>query len=159
MADMNLTFTRRAFAAVAVFGLIATAAHAEERGTKDEAKAMVDAAVAHVKKVGSEQAFKDFSTDKANWSKKDLYVFAYDMKGACLAHGANEKLIGKDMLQVKDSNGKPIIVEMVKITSAGKDGWVDYDWAHPVTKKIEPKSSYVRKVSNPDAFVGVGVYR
>lgn len=145
-------------AAVAALSLNSTAL-AQEHGSKDEAKAMVDAAVEHVKKVGGAQAMKDFTTDKAKWSKKDLYVFAYDMKGLCLAHGANEKLVGKDMGQVKDSNGKPIIVEMIKLTSAGKDGWVDYDWAHPVSKKIEPKSSYVRKIANPDGFVGVGIYR
>ncbi|MBT9499737.1 MAG: cache domain-containing protein [Burkholderiaceae bacterium] len=138
---------------------LSTAVLAQERGSKEEAKAMVDAAIEHVKKVGGDQAMKDFSTDKAKWSKKDLYVFVYDMKGISLAHGANEKLIGKDMSQVKDSNGKPIIVEMIKLVSAGKDGWVDYDWAHPVTKKIEPKSSYVRKLTNPDGFVGVGIYR
>jgi len=145
-------------ASVAALGLTTTAL-AQEHGSKEEAKAMVDAAVEHVKKVGGEQAMKDFTTDKAKWAKKDLYVFAYDMKGLCLAHGANEKLVGKDMGQVKDSNGKPIIVEMIKLTSAGKDGWVDYDWAHPVSKKIEPKSSYVRKSASPDGFVGVGIYR
>jgi len=138
---------------------LSTAALAQEHGSKEEAKAMVDAAIEHVKKVGGDQAMKDFTSDKAKWTKKDLYVFVYDMKGISLAHGANEKLVGKDMSQVKDSNGKPIIVEMIKLTSAGKDGWVDYDWAHPVSKKIEPKSSYVRKMASPDGFIGVGIYR
>ena len=60
----------------------------EEKGTREEAKAMVDAAGEHVKKVGPEQAFKDF-TDKANkpWQNKDLYVFAYDMEGVNVGHG------------------------------------------------------------------------
>ena len=132
---------------------------AQDNGTRDEAKAMVDAAVEHVKKVGPEQAFKDFS-DKGNkaWQKKDLYVFAYTMEGVNVGHGANEKLIGKNLIELKDPNGKPLIQELRDTARKGA-GWVEYDWPHPQTKKIESKASYVRKLSNFDGFVGVGVYR
>jgi hypothetical protein len=67
---------------------------------------MVSAALAHIKKVGNAAAFKDFSNDKATWIKKDLYVVVQDMKGAVLAHGTNEKLIGKYLPDFKDQNGK-----------------------------------------------------
>ena len=140
--------------------LLSTAARAEEeKGTRDEAKAMVDAAVEHAKKVGPEQAFKDF-TDKSNkaWQKKDLYVFAYNMEGVNVGHGANEKLIGKNLIELKDPNGKPLIQEL-RATAQKGGGWVEYDWPHPQTKKIESKASYVRKLLNYDGFVGVGVYR
>jgi signal transduction histidine kinase len=132
---------------------------AQDNGTRDEAKAMVDAAVDHVKKVGPDQAFKDF-TDKSNkaWQKKDLYVFAYNMEGVNVGHGANEKLIGKNLIELKDPNGKPLIQEL-RATAQKGGGWVEYDWPHPQTKKIESKASYVRKLQNYDGFVGVGVYR
>ncbi len=132
---------------------------AQERGTKEEAKAMVDAAVEHAKQVGPEQAFKDF-TDKNNkdWHKKDLYVFAYTMEGVNVAHGANEKLIGKNLLEMKDPTGKPLIREL-RDTAAKGGGWVDYEWPHPETKKNESKASYVRKFANYEGFLGVGVYR
>ncbi len=145
-------------AGVACLGLVGTAL-AQERGSKDEAKAMVEAAVAHAKKVGPEQAFKDF-TDKANkdWHKKDLYVFAYTMEGVNVAHGANEKLIGKNLLELKDPNGKPLIKEL-RDTAAKAPGWVEYEWPHPETKKNESKASYVQKFANYEGFLGVGVYR
>lgn len=133
---------------------------AQERGTKEEAKTLVDSAWEHVKKVGNEKAFKDFTTDKATWSKKDLYVMAADFKGVTLAHGANEKLVGKEMLGVKDANGVAFMAKMIDAAkSPAGTGWVDYDWPHPQTKKIEGKSSYVRKLPSGDGFVGVGVYR
>lgn len=134
-------------------------AFADEHGSRDEAKTMVDAAVDHVKKVGPDQAFKDFS-DKSNkeWQKKDLYVFAYDMSGVNKAHGANDKLVGKNLMDMKDPNGKPLIKELRDTASKG-GGWVDYEWPHPQSKKIESKASYVRKLANYDGFVGVGVYR
>jgi cytochrome c len=132
-------------------------AAAEDRGTKEEAKAMVDAAFDHMKKVGADKALKDFTTDKA-WAKKDLYVFVMDSKGFFTAHGANEKLVGRDMSNMKDPNGKAIFPAMMEQAAKGS-GWVDYDWAHPQTKKVEGKSSYVRKTPSGDSVVGVGIYR
>jgi signal transduction histidine kinase len=137
----------------------ASTAMAQERGTKDEAQAMVAAAVDHVKQVGPEQAFKDFTTDKARWTKKDLYVIAFDMKANMKAHGANEKLIGKNHIDMKDANGVMFTAEMVKLAQSKGEGWVDYQWVHPQTNKISPKSSYVRKLANYDGFVLVGIYR
>jgi signal transduction histidine kinase len=144
---------------VAVVMAFAVMAGASEQGTKDEAKAMTDAAVEHVKKVGPEQAFKDFTTDKARWTKKDLYVMAYDMKGTCVGHGANEKLIGRNLIEMKDPNGVQVVAELTKLAQAKGQGWVDYVWPHPVSKKLDEKSTYVRKLANYDGWVGVGIYR
>ena len=132
---------------------------AQDRGTKDEAKAMTSAALAHIKKVGNEQAFKDFTTDKANWTKKDLYVFAADTKGNVLAHGANDKLVGKNMIELKDQNGKMFVREMAELALTKGEGWVEYDWTHPSTKKVEGKSTFVKRIPGFDGSVSVGVYR
>ena len=139
-------------------GSVVCASAQTAQATREEAKAMVDAAVEHVKKVGPEQAFKDFTVDKATWTRKDLYVMAYDNNGKCVGHGANEKLIGKDLIELKDPNGKPLVRELIAVAKAG-GGWVDYDWPHPQTKKLEGKSTYARKLPNYDGWVGVGVYR
>ncbi len=152
------SFTRRFVTAALCLGIAAPVFAGEDRGTKEEAKAMVDAAYEHIKKVGADKAYKDFTTDKANWTKKDLYVMVYDGKGVALAHGANDKLVGKDMSAVKDANGKPIVGSLIDIANKG-GGWFDYDWPHPQTKKLEPKSTYVRRAPSGDGFVGVGVYR
>lgn len=153
-----MKYLRRIFLSIAMLALSGTAL-AEERGTKDEAVAMADAAFAHVKSVGPDQAFKDFN-DKANtaWHKKDLYVFVIAPDGFIAAHGANEKLIGKKLFDLKDPNGKPFVQEMIATAKKGS-GWVDYEWAHPQTKKIESKATFVRRLSNFDGLVAVGIYR
>lgn len=152
-------FNRRILVTAAVFGLLSVNAWAQENGTRDEAKAMVDAAVEHVKKVGPDQAFKDFTNkEKKAWQKKDLYVFAYNSEGVNMAHGANDKLVGKNLIDLKDPNGKPLIRELRDTAQKG-GGWVEYDWPHPQSKKIESKISYTRKMTNFDGFIGVGVYR
>lgn len=140
-------------------GVVSVSAMAQDHGTRDEAKALANAALAHIKKVGNEQAFKDFTSDKATWTKKDLYVFAIDTKGNTLAHGANEKLVGKNMIELKDQNGKAFFRELTEIVATKGEGWVEYDWAHPVTKKVEGKATYIKRIPGFDGGVAVGVYR
>lgn len=135
-----------------------TSAMAQDRGTKPEAIKMVDAAYEHMVKVGDQKANADFTEDKASWVNKDLYVFVFDSKGTFMAHGANAKLVGRDMTNMKDANGKAIVPAMQAVASKGT-GWVDYDWAHPQTKRVEAKSTYVRKTPDGAGLIGVGIYR
>ena len=153
-----LNISRRLLCVGLAAAALSVSAWADDRGTKDEAKAMVDAALAHIKKAGVEHAYKDFTSDKATWTKKDLYVFVMDLNGKMLSHGANEKLIGRDLSNLKDSSGHTFVVDMVATAKKG-GGWVDYEWADPQTKKVEGKSSLVKLTPAGDSFVGVGVYR
>ena len=93
----------------------------------------------------------------ASFHDRDLYPFIYDLRGNCVAHGARPALIGKNLLDLKDQDGKYLIREMVDIASGPGSGWVNYKWPNPINNKIEDKTSYVEKMG--DYFVGVGVYR
>jgi signal transduction histidine kinase len=150
----------RMLAAVAAVTLLmfAGAAAASENGTKDEAVAMVKRVEAMFAKDGADATFKAVS-DKlvATFHDRDLYPFIYDMKGTCVAHGARPALIGKNLIDLKDQDGKYLIRELVAIANGPGSGWVDYKWPNPLTNKIEDKTSYVEKMG--DYFVGVGVYK
>lgn len=124
-------------------------------GRPDDAKKLAAAAAQHVKKVGIEQASKDFSSDK-QWTVKDLTVWAMDTKGVMRYH-TNPKMIGKELLEVKDQNGRPFNKEMVAIGKGTQPGKVDYEWAHPETKKLSPKTAFLNPVAGSDLFVGVSV--
>lgn len=127
-------------------------------GTADEAKAMVDRAVAHIKEVGAEKAFADID-DPANkdFHDRDLYVFVRSMDGNTVAHGANKGMIGHTSLDLKDADGKLYNKEMIDLANTKGSGWVDYRWVDPADKKIEPKSSFIEKVG--DYVVGAGIYK
>jgi signal transduction histidine kinase len=131
---------------------------APEFGSKDEAVAMVKRVEAMFKKDGTQATFKAVS-DKSTkeFHDRDLYPFIYDMKGICVAHGARPALIGKNLIDLKDQDGKYLIREMIKLSQGAGSGWIDYKWPNPITNKIEDKSSYVEKMGN--YFVGVGIYK
>ncbi|HEY1473720.1 MAG TPA: cache domain-containing protein [Pseudolabrys sp.] len=147
-----------AFLVFAALITITSPATAEEFGSKDEAVAMVKRVQAEFKKLGPDATFKQVS-DKAvpAFHDRDLYPFIYDMSGICVAHGARPALIGKNLIDLKDQDGKFLIREMVTMANGPGSGWIDYKWPNPITSKIEDKSSYVEKMG--DYFVGVGVYK
>lgn len=143
-----------------VIGLAALAftgvAMAADKGTAEEAIAMVKKGVAFVKANGKEKAFAEFSNMKGQFVDRDLYVMVYDMEGNNKAHGSNPKLIGKNLLEIKDADGKFIVKGLIEVAGKGK-GWYDYKWPNATTKAVEPKSTYVEKVE--DVLIGVGIYK
>lgn len=143
---------------VGLMGLILVgAAHAAEYGTAAEAEAMVKKAVAYIKANGPDRAYEEFTNGKS-FKDRDLYVFAYDMTGKNLAHGANAKLVGKDLSGLRDPEGK-MIVQMVLDTAKTKGkGWTgEFKFRNPVTEKLEPKIVYVERAG--DTVIGAGIYR
>ena len=99
-------FIAVALATIMFVSVSISAIAADKKGTSAEAIAMVDRAIAHIKKAGREKAFADFSDQKGSFIDRDLYVVVYDMKGKVLAHGANAKMIGKDVIDLRDVDGK-----------------------------------------------------
>ena len=148
-------------AAVICLAMLAPSLHASaaDKGTADEAVAMVKKASALIKSAGKEKAFAAIS-DPANkeFHDRDLYVFVYDLNGLTLAHGNNPKMVGKNLIDLKDNDGKPIIKSMVEVAKspAGK-GWVEFKWPNPMTKAVEPKAGYIERVD--DMLVGSGIYK
>jgi len=143
------------FASLSTLGWAAGAA---EFGTKAEAVAMVKRVQARFKAEGAEATFKAVSDKSvAEFHDRDLYPFIYDFSGVNVAHGARPALIGKNLIALKDQDGKFLVRDMRDIAQTKGSGWYDYKWPNPINNKIEDKASYVEKMG--DYWVGVGVYR
>ena len=122
-----------------------------------DAKALIEKGVAFYKANGPEKAFAEFSNPKGQFTKGDLYIFVIDAKGKVFAHGGNAKLVGQDVSELKDADGKFFMKEIIKTANEKGKGWVDYKWMNPVTKKVVDKTTYVEKI---DGYVfGCGVYK
>jgi len=130
---------------------------AQDKPTPDDAKAMVEKAVAFAKENGKEKAFAEISNPQGRFVEGELYVFAQGLDGTMLAHGANPRLVGQDHLELKDANGKQFVKELVEVVKTKGNGWVEYKWTNPVTKKAQDKVCYVQIVD--DYFIGCGIYK
>lgn len=137
--------------------VLAAPAIAVERGTAAQAEAMVKKAVAYVKANGQAKAAEEF-TNGSSFKDRDLYVSYYDMGGTNIAHGANPKLPGKNLIGLKDPDGKPILQMIVDQAKKGK-GWTDtYKFRDPLTEKLADKVIYVERVDD-STLIAVGVYK
>ncbi len=143
----------------AVTGLLCsvTMASAEERASKKEAEAMVKKAVAAYKTDG-EKTFADFTAPNKKYVSKDLYIVVYDINGKCVAHGQNAKQVGKDLIGMKDPDGKAFVKERVDLAKAKGKFWQDYKFTDPLTKKVLAKQMYCEKADDKNIICG-GVYK
>jgi len=130
---------------------------AAQSASEDDVKAIVTKAAAHLKAKGVETACKDFADPAGGFIKGELYVYVHDMKAKMICHATNAKLNGKELLEMKDADGKEFNKEMVALVGTKGSGWVNYKFVNPVTKQIQPKSSFVQKEG--DYIVGAGIYK
>ena len=155
---MTVTAFWRALLRILVASFVfAWSAQAADRGTPAEAEAMVKRAIAYIKANGADKAYDEFTNGKS-FKDRDLYVIVYDLNGKNLAQGANPKLVGKDLIGLKDPDGKPLIKMFVDLAKDKGKGWVEgYKFLNPVTQRIELKSMYLERVG--DTLVGCGIYK
>ncbi|MEC4722095.1 cache domain-containing protein [Noviherbaspirillum sp. CPCC 100848] len=147
---MKIKYAALAFAAFA----ISTHAFADDAA---DATAIVKKAVAYIKDNGKDKAFAEFNNPTGAFTKGELYVFVSDMQGKMLSHGANSKLIGKNLIELKDADGKLFVKDYTDLAKTKGSGWVDYKWVNPNSKAIDKKSTYVEKAD--DVIVGAGIYK
>ena len=155
---MKLLSLFKVLISTTVLGLMMSgAAHAADQGIAAEAEAVVKKAVAYIKAQGPEKAYDEFTNGKS-FKDRDLYIIVYDLNGKNLAQGANPKLVGKDLIGLKDPDGKPLIQMFVDLAKTKGKGWVEgYKFLNPVSQKIEGKAMYLERVG--ETLVGCGIYK
>jgi cytochrome c len=137
---------------------LATAPALANNATRDEAQAMVKKGVAFIKANGADKGYAEVSNKGGQFNDRDLYLVVYGLDGKCLAHGANAKQIGKDLLDLTDIDGKYFVKERVELARSKPAGfWQEYKFTNPVSKKVEPKVMYCEKLG--DTAVCGGVYK
>lgn len=129
-----------AFAAALSFNAFGAA----DKGTPDEAQALVKRAVAFYQKNGRDKSIAEFRNDHGAFVDRDLYVTLYDMQGNCLSQ-INPRMIGKNMMELRDQDGIYIVKERVEGARKSDSGWQEYKFFNPATKRVEPKRVYWEK--------------
>jgi len=80
----------------------------------------------YMEKNGITAASNEFSArGKKNFRHGDLWLFVYDYKGKCIAHGTNRDYIGTNRYDVQDQDGRYYVREFIEAAKGG-GGWIDY---------------------------------
>ena len=141
----------------AVLCLSCAGALASEPTAKD-AIAMAERGAAMVKAKGKEEVMKRITAKDPDFVQGSLYIDMRDVKtGIVLAHPYNPSIVGKDLTDVPDANGKKYRREIIELAAAKGKGWVDYQYKNPTTGKIEPKTTYILLVDG--VVLEAGLYQ
>ena len=153
--NVNTSLRMPLISALAATLVFAGAAAASDGAGKDDAVAMVKKAVAFIKEQGGEKAYPEITNKAGKFIDRDLYVVVYQLDGKVLAHGSNEKFVGKDMSDAQDVDGKLYVKERVELAGKQASFWQDYKFVNPVSKKVEPKQMYCEKLENTAVCAGI----
>lgn len=138
-------------------GLACSGALANEPTEKD-AIAMAERGAALMKSKGKAEMMKKINAKDPDFVQGELYVDMRDLKtGIVLAHPYNPSIVGKDLTDVPDANGKKYRREIIELDAAKGKGWVDYQYKNPTSGKIEPKTTYILRVD--DVVLEAGIYK
>lgn len=130
-----------------------------DRMEKEFVVDMVKDAVGQIEKKG-ETSFSLFHDPTSPFMVKDAYIFVIDPNGVDLVNPGFPSLEGRNIFDLKDTHGKQLIREMLKVVQTSGSGWVNYMWPKPGESVSTQKTSYVSKARIGDKWVmvGCGVY-
>lgn len=137
------------------FAVAAGSALAQDFGSADEARAMLESAVTALE-ADEAAALAAFTAGEAPFKDRDLYVFCGGPDGLMSAHGADAGLIGRDVRALTDVAGTKFGAAFYETAVAGEFNTVEYLWPRPGETEPMPKASYVTMAGGQ--MCGVGYY-
>jgi cytochrome c len=129
---------------------------AGEWATKEEAIAMVKEAMVLITQHRPEEAYAEITNKAGRFHDRDLYIIVLNLNGKVLAHGQSRNLIGKNLINAQDADGKLFIKERVELAREQSSFWQHYKLMNLATKEIEPLETYCEGLN--DIVVCGGVY-
>src|SRR5262245_28197280 len=139
----------------AVIQVITASVWAADFGTPEEAKAMLEKAVAAVKE-DKTKALGMFNKGDGGFKDRDLYVFCANASdGIITAHPYGEK--GKQLRDIVGVNGVRLGETMMQNATEGTIKETTYVWPRHPTGEVREKTVLYTKAS--DQICGVGYYK
>lgn len=126
------------------------------RAGKEDAQAMVKKAIEFYRKKGRDAALQEFARADGPFIDRDLYIIVHAMDGTCLAH-VNPPIRGRNMWEERDLDGKYFTRERLEAAKSDVNGWQEYKYFNPESRKVELKRTYWEK--HDSLVFACGAYR
>lgn len=125
-------------------------------GSADEAMALVQAALAHVRQVGRAQALLDFNDESGHWIDRDLYLFAFDRLGTYSVLGMDPAKVGSNVMD-RARTAAPDFLDRAWAAADDGGAWVRYDAPDPRNGRVAAKEAWIAKIDD-ETLIGCGAY-
>ncbi len=138
--------------------MVSSGGHAQAPPTPDEAKSVTLQAVALLAAKGVDAA-RPILHQEGPYRHGEIYVNVIDLEGHWLVYPPYPAGEGRNMVSIKDVDGKPVVQDILRLAREKGEGWIEYRWVNPMTSRIQHKLTYVKRVPDLPAVAYVGVYR
>jgi len=148
------TFAKCCLTAVLAAGISAAQAVAQEFGSADEAREMLDRVVEAIE-ADPEGTIEAINQGEAGgWVDRDLYPFCGDAKGDFVAHAVNQALVGQSLRDLQGRAGSPLGENIYNAAESGDVSEVSYMWPRPGEEEPVQKHAYVAQIGDLTCAVG-----
>lgn len=141
-------------AAGLIFGLAALGAHADP---VQQAQVLLERALGEIHAQGMQTAALQFQRE-SRWSDGAALLMVADFEGHVVAHSANQRLTGSNMLQARDAAGRPFMQQAIAAARTLGRGEIAVRWGHPKTRRLADGTLVVRRVPGQDLCVASLVF-
>ncbi len=120
----------------------------------------VEAAARFLQEHGRDATFKQLQDAASPFYFLGNFIFVIDERGHSLVDPAYPTLGGRDMSDLRDAIGRPVVREVLQKLQTSDEAWVQFLWPKPGERLPSRKLMYVRKVKvgNDTLFVGSHFY-
>lgn len=122
-----------------------------------DAIAIVDKGLDYIQKNGKDALIREVNAKNPQFIKGPIYLTLRGIDGTTLAHPFNPRLVGKNLTELHDADGKYFRKEIIETAKTKGKGWVDFRYNNPETKELEKKSTYL--VRSGDVILEAGIYK
>lgn len=132
-------------------------AAAGEPGPQD-AIAMAERGAALIQAKGKAEMMKRLAAGDPQFAQGALHIDMIDARtGIVLAHPYNAAIVGQDLTDLPDANGKTYGREIIQLAADQGKGWVEHQYRDPGTGQVASKSTYFVRVD--DVVLEAGIYQ
>jgi len=132
------------------------AAASGANASAEQATAMVEKGVPVIKANCRDKGRADSSSKSRQFEDRDLDLVVCGPDGMVHAHGANEEMVGRNLIDLENVDGRLFVEARVELGRTKEPSWPDYRLTNPVSMKIEPKAMYGERLE--ETVVRGGIY-
>lgn len=125
--------------------------------TPDDAVAMVRKGVASIKTRGKAKTLAEINNTQGSFRARDLYLTVYSKDGMALAHGANNRMVGTQLRDIRDGDGYSYLRDRMEIARTRPVFWQEIKYVNPLTREVEAKAAYCELAA--DMVICAAIYK
>jgi signal transduction histidine kinase len=112
-----------------------------------EVRRWVQDAITLYENAGKETLLREIADSRGRFVLDERYIFALDLNGTMAAHPMEPALTGKNLMDLRDSEGNAFIRKIVNTAKTKGNGFTDYKWHSPASDDELHKTVFFERVA------------